>query len=83
MINEASEAIAKRVIEDIKLRLEAVCAFPDSGAPRFHVRPSLRAVFRHDYVCYYLAAADEIIVVRVLHGSRDLEAVALAGGFEP
>jgi len=41
----------------------------------------LRAVFKHNYAIYYLPRDGELVVVRVLHGSRDLDAIVEEGGF--
>jgi plasmid stabilization system protein ParE len=37
--------------------------------------------FCERYAIYYLQRGDEIVVVRVLHGSRDVDAIADEGGF--
>ena len=73
--------MARRVIAELMARFDPILDFPDAGAPREHIRPGLRAVTRHNYVAYYVARQQEIVVVRVLHGSRDIDAVAAAGGF--
>lgn len=39
-------------------------------------------VVKHPYIAYYLITPTEIIVVRVLHGSRDVEAISAAEGFD-
>jgi plasmid stabilization system protein ParE len=41
----------------------------------------LRVVFYEQYAIYYLPRPDEIIIVRVLHGSRDIASIADEGGF--
>ena len=38
-------------------------------------------IFHDSYAIYYLARPKEIVIVRVLHGSRDVEAIAEGGGF--
>jgi toxin ParE1/3/4 len=40
-------------------------------------------VIFHDekYAIYYLPRPDEIVIVRVLHGSRDIASIAEEGGF--
>lgn len=43
--------------------------------------PGLRAHFHRDYVIYYQFTDTELIIVRVVHGSRD--AVALFGENDP
>jgi plasmid stabilization system protein ParE len=35
----------------------------------------LRAIIEHNYVVYYLLKDGEIIVVAVVHGSRDVDAI--------
>jgi toxin ParE1/3/4 len=75
LADEASERIARRVVRDILARIEAIRRFPEAGSPRDHVRPGLRAVIEHNYVAYYTLVCGEIIVVSVLHGSRDVEAL--------
>ena len=38
-------------------------------------------VFHEQYAIYYLPRPDEIIIIRVLHGSRDIATIADEGGF--
>jgi toxin ParE1/3/4 len=38
-------------------------------------------MFYEKYAIYYLPRPEEIIVVRVLHGSRDIVSIAGDGGF--
>lgn len=45
------------------------------GPARGYLAPGLRAHFHGNYVIYYRASATEIVIVRVLHGSRDVAAV--------
>ena len=45
------------------------------GVKRDHLATGLRAHFFRDYVIYYMVTDTEIIIVRVVHGSRDAEAV--------
>jgi len=41
----------------------------------------LRVVFHGSYAIYYRPTPDAIVIVRVLHGKRDAEAIAEGGGF--
>ncbi len=43
--------------------------------------PGLRVTFHRDYAIYYRLGPDEIVIVRVLHGARDVAAIAEQGGF--
>jgi plasmid stabilization system protein ParE len=54
---------------------------PLSGAPRPHLAADLRVIFHQKYAVYYLPFPGEIIIVRVLHWSRDVSTIAEAGGF--
>ena len=42
---------------------------------------NLRLALMRLYAIYYLPLDDEIIIVRVLHGSRDIASIADEGGF--
>jgi ParE toxin of type II toxin-antitoxin system, parDE len=52
-----------------------------SGTPRPHLAYDLRVIFYEKYAIYYLPSHDEIVIVRVLHGSRDIATIADEGGF--
>ncbi len=45
------------------------------GPRRDNLAPGLRAHFYRDYVIYYVITDREIIIIRVLHGSRDAKAI--------
>ncbi|MGD0633553.1 MAG: type II toxin-antitoxin system RelE/ParE family toxin [Beijerinckiaceae bacterium] len=78
---DASEAIATRLIDKLRSACEPLCDFPESGAARDQLAPSLRAVFAGNYGIYYLHDERELVIVRVLHGARDAVALAGGGGF--
>jgi toxin ParE1/3/4 len=40
----------------------------------------LRVTFHGAYAIYYKPQSDELVIVRVLHGSRDIVAIAESGG---
>jgi toxin ParE1/3/4 len=41
----------------------------------------LRVVFRSPYAIYYMPLPDTLVIVRVIHGARDVAALAERGGF--
>ena len=51
------------------------------GAKREQFAGGLRVTFHAAYAIYYLLAGQELIIVRVLHGARDLAVIAEQGGF--
>ncbi|MEH1766853.1 type II toxin-antitoxin system RelE/ParE family toxin [Nostoc sp.] len=42
----------------------------------------LRVIFEGNHAIYYTVSEAEIIIIRVLHGARDANALAERGGFE-
>ena len=69
------------MVEAINASLDQLVAFPHSGPTREQLFPGLRVRFHGSYAVYYVAAEREIVVLRVLHGARDIDAVAGRGGF--
>lgn len=56
---------------------------PLIGAKREQFAPGLRVTFHAPYAIYDLPTEQDIVVVRVLHGSRDAIGIAEHGGFAP
>lgn len=81
MASETSESFATEFLARVETRFGQVLRLPLSGASRSHLATDLRVIFHERYAIYYLPRPKEIIIVRVLHGSRDLSAVAEEGGF--
>ncbi len=52
------------------------------GALRGQARPGLRALIYRNYASYYRIDKHHVVIVRVLHGSRDMATLAEQGGFE-
>jgi toxin ParE1/3/4 len=82
LASEASEAVATRFVESIQTLFSTVQHAPSIGTRRERFAPGLRVVFQSPYAIYYLPSDQEIIIVRVLHGARDVAAIADQGGFE-
>lgn len=49
--------------------------YPELGPARDYLSSGLRVHFYKDYAFYYRFTETEIIIVRVLHGSRDANAL--------
>ena len=54
---------------------------PLGGAPRGHIAPGLRVTFHRPYAIYYRPLADALVIIRVVHGARDIAELAERGGF--
>jgi toxin ParE1/3/4 len=81
LFEESSELTATQFLERIEARIGQAARFPFSGAPRPHLSKGLRVLFHERYAIYYLPGEEEIVIVRVLHGARDIAAIAEEGGF--
>jgi len=81
LATEASEEIANRFVADIRNAFKPVRLFPLGGPAREQLGPGLRVTFRGSYAIYYRPEPDAVVIIRVLHGSRDLGALAERGGF--
>jgi len=77
-----SEEIATHFIGAIEATFEPLRHFPLSRPTREHLGRGLRVAFHNPYAIYYLALPDAVLIVRVIHGARDVAALAERGGFE-
>ena len=78
---ETTESFASGFLKRLEARYDQIRMFPFSGAPRPHLATGLRVLFHEKYGIYYFSNEQEIIIARILHGSRDLAAIADDGGF--
>jgi toxin ParE1/3/4 len=62
-------------VRQISAKFEPLRQFPEMGPAREQLAPGLRALPHRDYVIYYVAEHDELVIVRVLHGARDARAI--------
>jgi toxin ParE1/3/4 len=78
---EASEGVATRFVTAIEAHFEPLLHFPLSGPTREQLAPGLRVTFHSSYAIYYQPLPDALVIVRVIHGARDMAALAERGGF--
>jgi toxin ParE1/3/4 len=57
-----------------------VRSFPLAFPARDALAPGLRVTFHRNYAIYYQPRPTEIVIIRVLHGARDVAAIARRGG---
>jgi toxin ParE1/3/4 len=74
-IAEGSPPTATDFIHRIEEKFEPLRHHPELGPQRDQLAPGLRAHFYRDYVIYYSFTDTEVIVIRVVHGSRDAAAL--------
>ena len=67
---------AVQFVHDIRAKCRLLCENPRLGPARDNIRPGLRIypMFRRVVVCYRIAEST-VVVVRVLYGGRDYEAI--------
>lgn len=80
LATEASESVATRFIEGLQSVFARAAEVPLAGARRDELAPGLRVMFHGNYAVYYLPHDQQLVIVRVLHGARDIAAIAAAGG---
>ena len=61
----------------LKLRslIDTLCTFPELGHERSDLGDGIRVGHVWDYLVFYRVTADHIVIERVLHGARDIEAL--------
>lgn len=74
-IAAASIDAADRLLDSFRNRLELLTILPGSGTPRNDLLPNLRSVLVGNYVMFYTTIADGILLLRVLHGARDIPTI--------
>ena len=73
-IADDNVAQADRFIEHIDAELRTLATQPLMGRAREELTPNLRSLPIGRYVIFYEALPDGIVIVRVLHSARDVEA---------
>lgn len=66
---------ANAFIYRIRERFQPLLSRPRLGPARDYLSPGLRAHFYRAYVIYYRFTEQEVIIMRVVHGSRDASAL--------
>ena len=57
----------------IRRLIRTLADFPNRGTPRELLGPGLRSItFERRQVIFYRVAGEQVVVLRVLHGARDL-----------
>ncbi len=63
---------ADRLLRKIAAKLERLADFPDMGSSRPEIAPSAKILVEGNYLILYESVGNDIEVVRVVHGARDL-----------
>lgn len=73
-ISADSPDAADRLLESFRSAFELLATYPAAGRLRDELRPGVRSFPAGNYVIFYRLAGDMIEILRVLHGSRDIDA---------
>ena len=66
---------ADKFLEKIEERCLSLAEFPSMGVSREELMPSLRSLPVGNHIIFYMPAENGIVIVRVLQGMRDIEAI--------
>lgn len=65
---------ADRLVDRFTEVFELISKNPHLGEPQDNLRPGLRRVVVLNYLVFHLCQGDDITIVRVLHGARNIGA---------
>ncbi|HVB16971.1 MAG TPA: type II toxin-antitoxin system RelE/ParE family toxin, partial [Stellaceae bacterium] len=68
-----SVEIARNAVASITDRFDLLSTYSQLGRNRGDLRPGLRSYPVGDYVIFYRVQRRDVIILRVLHGRRDIE----------
>jgi toxin ParE1/3/4 len=71
-LSQRSAAVADRTLARFSQRFSDLCEFPMLGPDRSELRRSLRGLVIDEHIAFYIVEADQIVIVRVLDGRRDI-----------
>jgi toxin ParE1/3/4 len=73
-LTERNPAAAECLVGEIHRKFENLSHFPFIGRDRSSLSQGIRSVVVYPYVIFYTVERDRIIIVRILHGRRDVDA---------
>jgi toxin ParE1/3/4 len=73
-LNQRSSQATQSILDDIDRCFVNLTSFPLRGSPRPDLGRDVRSAIVSPYLILYAARQDHVTILRVLHGSRDIEA---------
>jgi toxin ParE1/3/4 len=74
-LEERSPSAAERLAAAIDERCALLGQFPEMGRARPELGPGIRSVTVDRYLLFYRITPASVEVLRILHGSRDVESI--------
>jgi toxin ParE1/3/4 len=75
LAKKASLTAAERFLAKVNEKFKALAQFPNLGRKREELYPDLRSLPLEDYLIFYRLVQEEIEILRVVSGDRDLKAL--------
>ncbi len=72
LAREAGPAVAAEYVRRFTSTLERLASLPETGAPRPSLGPNARIGIVSPYILIYDFVRDELILLRILHGRRNI-----------
>jgi toxin ParE1/3/4 len=74
-VESGSLELADRLIQSITERFALLAAYPRAGRTRDDLQQGLRGFPVGDYLLLYRVAGEDVVILRIVRGSRDLDAL--------
>jgi len=75
LVQSGNVEVADRLIDSLYGRFLLLAKYPQAGRQRDDLLPGLRMFPVGDFVVLYRIEGDDVVIDRVVRGSRDLEAL--------
>lgn len=72
-ISQNSFDAADHFLDQLEQQFDLLASTPFMGRKRDELLPGLRSVSYKNYLIFYRTRNDDVEIIRVLHGARDLE----------
>ena len=73
-LGERNLAAARSVADGIDRRFQNLARFPFIGRERSSLGKGIRSIVAGTYVIFYVVEPDQVTIVRILDGRRDIDA---------
>jgi toxin ParE1/3/4 len=70
-----SPSAARKIKDKLQKQCERLAVFPQMGQSCEYLMPGLRSFPVENYLIFYCIISEKIVIVRILNGYRDLEAI--------
>jgi len=74
-LQQNAPAVAERYATAFHEKGQALARFPEMGRSRPEIAPALRNTLVYPYVIFYRVDGEVVQILRILHGSRDLQRI--------